>query len=268
MQSQVKLFMSGTPAAIEVDAGVDVALRIMSESGTRHLPVVDRDRRVIGMLSLDDLRAAFPHARTAATTGDAATATRVGEVMTHAPPVLQTRESLETAAELLADAGVECVPIVDEEGRLEGLLSVADCLQALVTMLWTERHREGGTERLPGRPPARTLVDTLRAERAALAAQLEGYQREEQSLTDARREQPLDLAEHGEDVREADLAAELAEHAARRLHAVERALERADAGRLAVCERCEGAIPEGRLRALPGTTLCVRCASEIESGAR
>ncbi|MGH0037541.1 MAG: CBS domain-containing protein [Myxococcota bacterium] len=266
MQTQIKTFMTGMPTSIDVDASAGTALALMTERGIRHLPVVDTDHQVVGLLALDDLRSAFPGARLAEA-GDESAPTPVGDVMTHAPAVLLDGESLEVAAETLAESGADCIPVVDADGRLSGLLTVKDCLHALVTLLWAERHREEG--RPPAAPPARTgrtLLETLHTERAALAAQLDATQRAERALTGARREQPLDLVEHTEDEREAGLNEQLAEIATRRLRAVERALERAEHGRLGVCERCGGDIPEGRLRALPETTLCVRCATEIEGG--
>lgn len=263
MDTEIKMFMTGMPTSIDVDTSADVALALMSERGLRHLPVVDRDHRVVGLLSLEDLRSAFPGAPFAEGR-EPERPVPVGEVMTHAPRVLAHDHSLETAAESLAESGADCIPVVDDDGRLAGLLTVKDCLQALVTMLWAERRREGGEERpFPG---GRGLVEALRVERAALAAQLEEYERTERELTQARREQPLDLAEHSEDEREAGLAERLAGIAARRLRAVDRALERAEHGSLGTCERCGGEIPEGRLRALPETTLCVRCATELEGG--
>ena len=43
-----------------------------------------------------------------------------------------------------------------------------------------------------------------------------------------------------------------------------RALDHAAQGRLSVCDGCGGRIPLTRLRALPGTTRCVRCARADE----
>jgi len=42
------------------------------------------------------------------------------------------------------------------------------------------------------------------------------------------------------------------------------ALERAEWGSLEVCERCGHRIPQRRPRALPGTTLCIRCSEQAE----
>ena len=55
--------------------------------------------------------------------------------------------------------------------------------------------------------------------------------------------------------------------ATRRLEVIDRALDHAAQGRLSVCDGCGGRIPLTRLRALPGTTRCVRCARDEERGA-
>ena len=46
-----------------------------------------------------------------------------------------------------------------------------------------------------------------------------------------------------------------------------RALDHAEQGRLSRCDGCGGSIPLTRLRAVPGTTLCVACARAQETGA-
>ena len=68
----------------------------------------------------------------------------------------------------------------------------------------------------------------------------------------------MDLAEEGADTEEAYLTEHLAELASRRLRSLEHALERERQGKLDVCESCGERIPDARLRALPGTTQCIR----------
>ena len=60
MKTEVKSHMSGQPVSIEPDASALAALDLMIDHGIRHLPVVDGARRVCGVLSFDDLRAAVP----------------------------------------------------------------------------------------------------------------------------------------------------------------------------------------------------------------
>ena len=56
---QVRDWMTYKPIAGDEDAAAVEAFDTMVERGIRHLPVVDPGNHVIGVLSIDDLRAAF-----------------------------------------------------------------------------------------------------------------------------------------------------------------------------------------------------------------
>ena len=49
--------MTKQPKVISEDSPVEAALALMRSSGVRRLPVVDRDRRLVGIVSLDDVLA-------------------------------------------------------------------------------------------------------------------------------------------------------------------------------------------------------------------
>jgi RNA polymerase-binding transcription factor DksA len=137
-----------------------------------------------------------------------------------------------------------------------------------VTVLWTRRRERPPAESTASEPapaPA-TLLDAIQSERAHLLERLRTYEAREQQITERRREVPLDQAEAGEQATEAEFTEELAELAVRRLRGLEHAIERAESGKLGHCEGCGGSIPAARLRALPGTTLCIRCARRNETG--
>lgn len=266
METEVKAFMTGSPVSIEPEASALAALDLMIEHGIRHLPVVDPSRRVCGVVSFDDLRAALPlplDLRVPPTADERRIARdfAVAEVMTHAPVTIRHGAPLEEAAERMVERRIGCLPVVDENGRLDGILSETDLLHALVTALWSARGHGSAPE------PA-GLVDSLEREREHLARQLAAYEHHEQEITETRRETPLDAAETGSGVEEGWLTEQLAELASRRLRAIDRALERERRGELTVCERCGGPIPEARLRALPGSSLCIRCAREAEGAPR
>jgi acetoin utilization protein AcuB len=265
MDTEVKTHMTGQPVSIEPEAGALAALDLMIEHGIRHLPVLDAERRVCGVVSFDDLRAAFPMPvglRTPLSPEErgAAGELAVGDVMTYAPETIRVDGSIEDAAGRMADLRIGCLPVVDEDGRLDGMLSETDLLHALVTLLWAERKRTAP------RPARATLADSLESERDALVRQLAAYGRHEQELTATRREGGLDVADEGSVMEEGQLTERLADMAARRLRAIEHALERQERGELTTCERCGGAIAEARLRALPSATHCIRCTRELEAG--
>ena len=265
MGSTIKPWFSGSPVSVTPDASALEAHDRMVEFGVRHLPVVDAEHRVIGVLSIDDLRAALPIPL--APSGPcpeeqrvAALECQVGDIMTHAPWTIREDASEGVAADLMADHRIGCLPVVDEDGRLSGLLSETDLLRALATRAWAEERveRRDKTEEVAG------LVHALRGERDRIAVRLDELHAEERALTSVLGEQPMDASEIGSELRQARIDERLGAMAARRLEAIDRALDHAAQGRLSVCDRCGGVIPLTRLRALPGTTRCVGCARAEE----
>jgi CBS domain-containing protein/RNA polymerase-binding transcription factor DksA len=262
--------MSGDPLWIEPDACALEALERMQERGIRHLPVLDPQRRVIGVLSLDDLRAALPFpvslgSRPSLEQRESAREWTVADVMTHAPQTLPEGAELADAAERMAERRIGCLPIVDAEGRLAGILTETDLLHALATLLWSDRVRGVAPRR--GDELAR-LVGELQRERDAIAARLDRYHSLERDLATHPGREPLDLSETGSDLTELRLTERLDALAARRLAALDHALDRAGRGSLGVCERCGGSIPPARLRAFPGASLCIPCARAEGGSAR
>ncbi|MDJ0867410.1 MAG: CBS domain-containing protein [Myxococcota bacterium] len=146
MEPAVKEWMSGDPVCIEAEASALEALELMVERGIRHLPVVDTGGLVIGLVSIDDLRAELPFEVSRGRLPDAkqrdqAREWRVQEVMTPAPCTVHENASLLEAAETLRERRIGCLPVVDEQGRLSGVLSETDALDALASALSAERAR-------------------------------------------------------------------------------------------------------------------------------
>jgi CBS domain-containing protein/RNA polymerase-binding transcription factor DksA len=265
MRTSVKEIMSGDPVSIAPSASALDAYERMLRHGIRHLPVVGPDGRVIGVLTADDLAGALalplrPRRALEAEERRAALEWSVGELMTHAPETLERDATLADAAERMAEGRFGCLPIVDETGRLEGLLSETDLLHAFATVLSSRSLKDrDAPDTLAG------LVAQLERERSRIAQQLEHYHAVEQGLSSDLRERPMDLPERSSEVSEVQLTEALDALATRRLDALDRALDHAAQGRLSRCDACRGAISLPRLRALPGTTLCIDCARSQES---
>ncbi|MEH3032819.1 MAG: TraR/DksA C4-type zinc finger protein [Aeromicrobium erythreum] len=73
-----------------------------------------------------------------------------------------------------------------------------------------------------------------------------------------------DAADRAEQAAEAELEDLAARHDERALDQVERALARIARGEHGRCERCDGPIPLGRLRAFPRATMCLDCVTTTE----
>ena len=260
MNDRVRDWMTKDPVRVREHASALEAFDTMVEHGIRHLPVVaGSHERVVGILSIDDLRGAFPfevslRCPLGALERNAARDYRVGDAMTWAPRTAHADMPLDQAARELAEHRIGCMPVVDEEHRLVGLLSETDALRALDGLLRGEPRPAAGGAR------SDRLLDALRAERDRIVEQLSNWQEAERSLSDEVHDEPRDAGDHAVDEREIATLEPLSERAAGRLRAIDDALERASRGRFGICDRCHGRIPATRLRAIPEATLCVRCA--------
>lgn len=131
---KVRDWMSAEPVTATPEMTVSQARSIMQDRGVRHLPVVDRRRHVVGivsdrdvMITDDELRAAIRHREVPGLVDDARS---VDEVMTVAPRVIADTAAVEDAARTLAAARVNALPVVDAAHRLVGIITSTDCLLA------------------------------------------------------------------------------------------------------------------------------------------
>lgn len=120
----VSRLMRAPTAAVDADTSLDtVADRLLEEPGEQCVPVMDRQRGVVGMVCVTDLRKArrsdWDH-RTA------------GEVMTplESLPVLRSDEDLADALGKLGGRDVDMVPVV-EDGAVRGVLRLSDLMRWL-----------------------------------------------------------------------------------------------------------------------------------------
>jgi CBS domain-containing protein len=235
------------------------ALERMAEWEVRHLPVLNEKGGVIGVVSIDDLRAALPFDVGADTPlQDSARAVaqqyRVGEVMTYLPVTARPDTSLEDGVRQLLERHIGCLPICDGSGKLVAIFSESDALRALLELLARERGVSAARPRGRGERASELdhLVERLQLERQWIARELE-------------RSDGLQGPVVGDPVREDEPAEEIGRLAAARLRQIDAALERHRRGELGRCARCERTIPLGRLQALPSAEHCVRCARVEES---
>ena len=76
---------------------------------------------------------------------------------------------------------------------------------------------------------------------------------------------PSHMADMGSDTYEQDNTILLMNNEGQTLVQIEGALERIENGVYGSCMECSGKIPKMRLKAIPFTPYCVKCASELES---
>ena len=122
MVKKVKKSESGIiidPISINPEATVAEADTLMGEYKISGVPVVDKNDTLIGIITNRDMRFITDMA-----------SIKVKEVMTHAPLVTAKEGiTLEEAAKVLQEHKVEKLPIVDENQKLKGLITIKDILK-------------------------------------------------------------------------------------------------------------------------------------------
>jgi acetoin utilization protein AcuB len=142
---QVRDVMTAKPMTIDPEAPVETAVAVMRERGLRHLPVVDVDGRLIGIVTDRDLRSAMFGSALAehlppeqggrlraltATLNDV----RVSHVMTWQVVTVGPQAPVAQAAAIMANVRIGSLPVV-EGMRLIGIVTEHDVLKALATTL-------------------------------------------------------------------------------------------------------------------------------------
>ncbi len=119
--TRVKKAQSGIvvdPVTIGPERSLEEALAVMRQYGISGLPVVDGERRPIGILTKRDVR--FERRLTLT----------VGDIMTKQPVTVKDGVAIDASKELLHRHRIEKLLVVDGEGRLKGLITIKDIEQA------------------------------------------------------------------------------------------------------------------------------------------
>lgn len=169
-------WMTANVVSVEPETSVLKIGRLMKEHNVRRIPVVDGKRHVVGIISDRDVRDASP---SKATTLDMyelhylLAKLKARDIMTPNPITVKASETVENAALIMLEKKIGGLPVIDESGQLEGIISDQDVFAALVDITGA---RLGGLQfaiEIPDQPgTARPLFDTLRAHGARLLSVL------------------------------------------------------------------------------------------------
>lgn len=124
--------MTESPKTInEGDALLEAVAR-MQEFQIRHLPVVDSEHVVVGMLSDRDLRTAFGNPQEVLSQWSSSDARlRVRDWMTSPALTATPTDDCISTARRFAKSSIGALPVVDPDGHIIGILSYVDVLRAL-----------------------------------------------------------------------------------------------------------------------------------------
>lgn len=126
--------MSEDVFAVHQNQKVSEIRKLLAENSIHHVPVVD-GKKLIGMLSSTDImKVSFTAIGADQKAVDAYLDSmfQVSDIMIKNVVSINEKDSIRSAAELLADGNFHAVPIVDSEMQLKGIVSSTDLIKYLL----------------------------------------------------------------------------------------------------------------------------------------
>ena len=123
---KIEDLMISEPIAITDATTVEEAIACMKTNSIRHLPVVDADHKLLGFVTLADLKQGLIPSMV----GDLT----LSDLMIKNPITVAPERDIEIAAQLIYKHKIGGLPVV-EDGRLVGIITVTDLLGAFINMM-------------------------------------------------------------------------------------------------------------------------------------
>ena len=141
MPRKVTDYMTRKVFSVTPDTGIREAFFKMKEHHFRHLPVVDSEKKLIGIVSDRELRRPdwVDESRDIAHVYYLDDDMTVGDVMIREVHVVHTYDTLRKAVKTLLENNIGATPVLDKTDSLVGMLSAVDLLRSLNDMIEDER---------------------------------------------------------------------------------------------------------------------------------
>ena len=131
--------MTRSVISVGPDAGLLEARELMNRHRIHQLPVVDRDNTLIGIVTDRDLLRAMPSGllteAEAQREPERLAQLTIGDIMSRNVITVSPLHTLEDALLLMERTPVGAFPVVDQQGKLIGIISVRDLMRAFINVL-------------------------------------------------------------------------------------------------------------------------------------
>ena len=133
--------MTINPVTTTPDMGVFEAFELMKNEGVQRLPVLDNDGNLVGIISEKNITSAA--ADREVSIGEFAlllSKIKVGDVMTKEVITVSVDDPVELAARKMSDNDISILPVVDNDGKLVGIVSRSDLFRLLLELFGTRHY--------------------------------------------------------------------------------------------------------------------------------
>ena len=142
--------------------------KLFKEHKINRLPVVDANNVVVGLISSSDVRSFAPNKSTGLEIIELLeimSETKVRDVMVIDPVTITYKSTIEQAAKRMIDKHVACLPVVNDEEKLVGIITGWDVFKALLDISGAEQPGVEVGFVVPYQPGTlRELLDRLKAQ--------------------------------------------------------------------------------------------------------
>lgn len=138
-QELVRDWMTTQVIRISPDTTLPQAHEMMTENNVRRLPVVDEANRLVGIITLGDVRGAEPSQATSLSMWELNYLLKsvcIDEIMTREPVTVDEGATIGEAARLMLDYRISGLPVLNRRGQLVGIITESDIFRMVVRHQW------------------------------------------------------------------------------------------------------------------------------------
>lgn len=130
---RIEEIMTTSPITVRQTTTVGQAWDALRALDIRHLPVVNADGELVGIVSDRDFATppAPPLMAELLGTGAGSLDAPVGSIMTGSPISVEPDDDIDDAIDLMVENKVGAIPVVDPEGAVVGIVSYLDIIRAM-----------------------------------------------------------------------------------------------------------------------------------------
>ena len=133
--------MTINPVTTTPDMGVFEAFELMKSEGVQRLPVLDGDRNLVGIISEKNITSAAADKEVSIVEfALLLSKIKVGDVMTKEVITVSVDDPVEMAARKMSDNDISILPVVDNNGKLVGVVSRSDLFRLLLELFGTRHY--------------------------------------------------------------------------------------------------------------------------------
>lgn len=128
--------MSKTPIFINPDVSLTEAKALMTKEKISKLPILDKNNKLVGIVTKNDLQKAAPSAATTLDiyeVGYLLSKLKVEKIMSKPVISVNVGELIEEAARMMTDNKIGCLPVM-KDGILAGIITETDLFRAFIEM--------------------------------------------------------------------------------------------------------------------------------------